>query len=58
MPDEEATKPEPTKENKLRDLTPNDDVKGGAMQGKKDDTHPYRRTGEIDFMKGWRTPSS
>jgi len=57
MPDEEATKPEPTKENKLRDLTPNDDVKGGAMQGKKDDTHPHRRTGEIDFMKGWRTPS-
>ncbi len=55
MPDE-ATKPEQTKEkkeNKTRDLTPKDDVKGGAIQGKKDDTRAPRRTGEIDFMKGW-----
>lgn len=54
MPDETA-KPEPTKEKKenlkIRDLTPKDDMKGGAPNTKKDEKPP-RRTGEIDFM-GW-----
>jgi hypothetical protein len=54
MPDE-TTESEPTKENekerKIRDMTPKNDVKGGAPEGKKDEKAAHRRTGEIDFMK-------
>jgi len=54
MPDE-PSEPEPPKENKkeqkIRDMTPKDDVKGGAPADKKDEKAAPRRTGEIDFMK-------
>jgi hypothetical protein len=44
--------PKPKKENKeeekLRDLPPKNDVKGGA---KKEESSGKRRTGEVDFMQ-------
>jgi hypothetical protein len=56
----ETTEPEPTKENKkdpkIRDLTPKDDVKGGAPNAKKDERPAPRRTGEVDFMKYLKDP--
>ena len=54
MPDE-TTESEPTKKNKnerkVRDITPKNDVRGGAPEGKKEEKPAPRRTGEVDFMK-------
>jgi hypothetical protein len=47
---------EPTKkkerEVEVRDLTPKGAVKGGGTNPNEDEKHAFRRTGEIDFMKG------
>jgi hypothetical protein len=52
MPNE-TSEPEPPQKKKreieIRDLTPKNDVKGGAAKAEK---QAFPRTGEIDFMRG------